>query len=76
MMDRRPAALMLLLSSCITLASCAAATAYVAPSGVTEVSMEADRRACVEESGIVRLRDEQIDYEQQCMMARGYTLKP
>ena len=69
-MDRRTAPLLLL-----TLTACAGPTAYLAPGGVSDAAMEADRRACAEESGIVRLREDQIDLEKQCMMARGYTLK-
>ena len=60
----------------LAVSACAGSTAYLAPEGVSASAMEADRRACVEESGIVRLREQQIDLEKQCMMVRGYTLKP
>ncbi len=64
------------LVACLLLNACASSRSYVAPPGVPESALAADHRACIEESGIERLRDDQINWEQQCMMAHGYTLKP
>ena len=42
------------------------------PAGVPESKLRADHAACVDESGIARLREDQITLEQRCMMAYGY----
>lgn len=63
------AALVLLATGCA-----GSGFSYVAPPGVDQKAMEADHRACVEESGIVRLGEEQKLLEQQCMMTRGYQM--
>lgn len=48
---------------------------YSAPAGVSPQQLEADHRACIEESGIERLGDDQKMLEQQCMMTRGYLMR-
>lgn len=71
--DTRPLALAALLAA---LAGCAApAWHYEAPPGVPASRLESDRRACVEESGIVRLAEERIAWEQKCMMDHGYRVR-
>ena len=58
----------------LLLVACASGYRYTPPPGVSDATLEADRRACVEESGIVRLAEDQTALEQQCMMQRGYRL--
>jgi hypothetical protein len=48
---------------------------YVAPPGIDQKTLEADHRACIEESGITRLDEDQKLLEQQCMMTRGYQMR-
>lgn len=70
-----PRLAVLMWSAPLLLSACASERwTYSAP-GVDEKAMEADRSACEEESGIVRLGDEQKALAQQCMMTRGYTMK-
>lgn len=67
-----PAALLLIL-----LAACAGERwTYIAPEGVSEATLKADHQACIEESGVVRLSEEQETLEQRCMMDHGYTMRP
>jgi hypothetical protein len=66
---------MLLLSAPLLLSACAGERwTYSAP-GVDQKTVDADRSACEEESGITRLGDDQKALAQQCMMTRGYTMK-
>jgi hypothetical protein len=63
---------------CVTLLLAACASdgyTYLAPAGISQQMLDADRNACDEESGIVRLGDDQRTLAQQCMMQRGYTMK-
>lgn len=64
-----PPALLLLLSACAS-----ERWTYSAP-GVDQKAMQADLNACEEESGIVRLGEDQKALTQQCMMTRGYAMK-
>lgn len=48
---------------------------YIAPPGIDQKTLAADQEACEEESGIVRLGEEQKLLAQQCMMTRGYTMR-
>jgi hypothetical protein len=65
-----------LLLSIAALGGCASQRfTYVAPQGVDQKTLEADHRACIEESGITRLGEDQKLLEQQCMMTRGYLMR-
>ncbi|MDB5970781.1 MAG: hypothetical protein JWQ90_3231 [Hydrocarboniphaga sp.] len=70
------AVMLLSLSLALLPAACASeGWTYIAPPGVDQKTLDADRSACEEESGIVRLGDEQKLLAQQCMMTRGYVMR-
>jgi len=67
---------LVMMIAALSLAGCAGSgVTYAAPAGVDQKTLEADHRACIEESGITRLGEDQKMLEQQCMMTRGYLMR-